>query len=106
MADAAKAVINHTGDHILYINVANKLSVDCDCDGNPHAPEMGDLGILASLDPVALDRACVDMVFNSDDPGKSALIERINSRNGTHILDAAEELGIGKQQYKLVTITE
>lgn len=106
MADAAKAVINQTGDNILYINVANRLSVDCDCDGNPHAPEMGDLGILASLDPVALDRACVDMVLNSEDAGKTALIERINSRNGTHILDAAEELGIGKQQYRLVTVTE
>ena len=106
MAEAAKAVIDHTGDHILYINIANRLSVDCDCDGNPHAPKMADFGILASLDPVALDRACVDMVFNSEDPGKDDLIERINSRHGTHILDAAEQLGIGKQEYKLVTITE
>lgn len=106
MADAAKAVIQHTGDHILYINIANRLSVDCDCDGDPDEPKMADLGILASLDPVALDRACVDMVFNSEDPGKDDLIERINSRHGTHILEAAEALGVGKQQYKLVTITE
>lgn len=106
MADAAKAVVQHTGDNILYINIANKLSVDCDCDGDPDAPKMADFGILASLDPVALDRACVDMVFNSDDPGKDDLIERINSRHGTHILTAAEELGVGSQKYNLVTITE
>ncbi|MCM1067725.1 MAG: DUF362 domain-containing protein [Muribaculaceae bacterium] len=104
MAEAAKAVINHTGDKILYINVANRLSVDCDCDGNPAAPKMGDLGIFASLDPVALDRACVDMVFNSDDPGKADLIERINSRHGTHTLDYAEQIGIGSQNYKLVEL--
>lgn len=106
MADACKGIITHTGKNILYINVANNLSVDCDCNGNPEAPKMKDLGILASLDPVALDRACVDMVFNSDDPGKDDLIERINSRHGTHILTAAEKLGLGSQKYNLVTITE
>lgn len=104
MAEACKAVIDHTGDKILYINVANRLSVDCDCDGDPAEPKMGDLGIFASLDPVALDRACVDMVFNSNDPGKADLIERINSRHGTHILEHAESLGIGSQKYKIVTI--
>ena len=104
MAEASKAVIDHIGDNILYINVANKLSVDCDCNGNPEAPKMADLGILASLDPVALDRACVDMVFNSTDPGKEDLIERINSRHGTHILDHAEKLGIGSQKYRIVTL--
>lgn len=104
MAEAAKAVINHTGDRILYINVANRLSVDCDCDGNPAAPRMGDIGILASLDPVALDRACVDLVFNSDDPGKDDLIERINSRHGTHTLDYAEQIGVGSQKYELVEL--
>lgn len=104
MAEACKAVIDHTGDKILYINVANRLSVDCDCNGDPAEPKMGDLGILASLDPVALDRACVDMVFNSDDPGKTDLIERINSRHGTHILEHAESLGLGSQKYKIVTI--
>lgn len=104
MAEAAKAVIDHAGDRILYISVANRLSVDCDCDGDPAAPEMADIGILASLDPVALDRACVDLVFNSGDPGKDALMERINSRHGTHILDYAERLGIGSQNYKLVRL--
>lgn len=104
MADACQAITRHIGDRVLYINVANKLSVDCDCNGDPAAPKMGDLGIYASLDPVALDRACVDAVFNSDDPGKADLIERINSRHGTHILDAAEKLGIGSQKYKIVEI--
>ena len=104
MAEAAKAVINHAGDNILYINVANRLSVDCDCDGNPAVPKMGDIGILASLDPVTLDRACVDLVFNSDDPGKDDLIERINSRHGTHTLDYAEQIGIGSQEYELVEL--
>ena len=106
MADAAKAITDHFGDRILYINVANRLSVDCDCNGNPEAPKMGDLGVLASLDPVALDRACVDLVMNSDDPGKADLIERINSRLGTKILSHGEELGIGSQTYRLVTIEE
>ena len=104
MADAAKAITDHAGDKILYINVANRLSVDCDCNGNPAAPEMADLGIFASLDPVALDRACVDAVYNSEDPGNAALIERIKSRNGEHILTAAEELGIGSQKYRLVEL--
>ncbi|MDE6522803.1 MAG: DUF362 domain-containing protein [Muribaculaceae bacterium] len=106
MAEAAKGIIDYTGDRILYINVANRLSVDCDCNGHPEEPEMGDLGVFASLDPVALDRACVDMVFNSTDPGKVALIERINSRKGTHILTHAEGLGLGSQKYRLVTIEE
>lgn len=105
MADACKGVIDHIGrDNVLYINVANNLSVDCDCNGNPATPEMKDLGIFASLDPVALDRACVDAVFNSPDPGKGDLIERINSRHGTHTITAAEQLGLGSQKYKIVTI--
>lgn len=104
MADAAKAVTTHMGDKVLYINVANKLSVDCDCNGDPAAPKMGDLGIYASLDPVALDRACVDAVFNSSDSGKADLIERINSRHGTHILEAAEKLGVGSQKYRIVEV--
>lgn len=106
MAEAAEAITNYYGDKILYINVANRLSVDCDCNGNPAEPHMADIGVLASLDPVALDRACVDMVMNSDDPGKAELIERINSRLGTLILDHAEELGVGSQKYRLVTIEE
>lgn len=101
MAEAAKAVADHCGERILYISVANRLSVDCDCDSDPDEPEMADIGILASLDPVALDRACTDLVRTSDDPGKAALIERIDSRHGMHTLDYAEELGMGSQRYEL-----
>lgn len=104
MAEASKAVVDHVGDKILYINVANKLSVDCDCVATPEAPQMADIGILASLDPVALDRACIDMVRNSSDAGKVHLIERIDSRNGMHNLAYAEQLGIGCQQYELVNL--
>lgn len=104
MAEACQAVFKHTGDKVLFINVANNLSVDCDCNGNPEAPQMGDFGILASLDPVALDRACVDMVYNSPDSGKVHLIERIESRHGTHILDYGEQIGLGSQKYKLVEL--
>ena len=102
MAEAAKAVADHCGERILYISVANNLSVDCDCDASPEAPRMGDIGILASLDPVALDRACTDLVRSSDDPGKVHLIERIDSRHGMHTLDYAESIGLGSQQYELV----
>lgn len=104
MAEACQAVFKHTGDNVLFISVANNLSVDCDCDGDPEAPQMADLGILASLDPVALDRACVDMVYNSEDPGKKHLIERIESRHGTHTLDHAERIGLGSQKYRLVEL--
>lgn len=105
MADACQAITSWMGpENIVYINVANRLSVDCDCNANPEAPTMGDLGIYASLDPVALDRACVDAVINSNDPGKVHLIERINSRHGTHTLDAAEKLGVGSQAYVVVEI--
>ena len=104
MAEAAKAVIDHCGDNILYISVANNLSVDCDCVAQPEDPKMGDIGILASLDPVALDRACVDMVRASEDHGKIHLVERIDSRNGMHTLDYAESLGMGSQTYILVTL--
>lgn len=104
MAEAAKAVADHCGDRILYISVANNLSVDCDCDASPEEPRMGDIGILASLDPVALDRACTDLVRSSEDPGKVHLIERIDSRHGKHTLDHAEALGMGSQKYELVTL--
>lgn len=102
MAEAAKAVTDHCGERILYINVANRLSVDCDCNSNPEEPKMGDIGVLASLDPVALDRACTDLVRSSDDPGKEHLIERIDSRKGMHTLLWAEKLGMGSQQYELI----
>ncbi len=105
MADACKSVIDYLGkDNILYISVANKLSVDCDCDSNPAPPEMGDIGIFASLDPVALDRACYDAVKNSTDNGKKALIERMDSRHGIHTVEAAESLELGSQKYTLVEI--
>lgn len=104
MAEAAQAVAAHCGEQILYINVANRLSVDCDCDSNPEEPKMGDIGILSSLDPVALDRACTDLVRSSDDPGKEHLIERIDSRKGMHTLDWAEKLGMGSQTYELIEL--
>lgn len=104
MTEAAKAIIDHCGDRILYISVANNLSVDCDCVAKPEDPKMGDIGILASLDPVALDKACVDMVRASEDHGKIHLIERIDSRNGMHTLDYAEQLGLGSRDYELVVL--
>lgn len=104
MAEAAKAVADHCGNKILYISVANNLSVDCDCDSSPEDPKMGDIGILASLDPVALDKACVDMVRASKDHGKIHLIERIDSRHGMHTLDYGEKIGLGSQEYRLVRL--
>lgn len=104
MAEAAKAIADHCGDKILYISVANNLSVDCDCDASPEDPKMGDIGILASLDPVALDRACTDLVRASKDHGKIHLIERIDSRHGMHTLDHAEALGMGSQTYELIKL--
>ena len=105
MADACKGVMDFMGrDNILYINVANNLSVDCDCDSNPHAPEMADLGIFASTDPVALDQACYDAVVNADDEGKAALIERMDSRHGIHTVEAANQLGLGGREYEIVNI--
>lgn len=104
MAEACEAVFDHAGENILFISVANNLSVDCDCVAEPETVHMEDIGILASLDPVALDRACVDMVYNSPDPGKTHLIERMESRNATHLLDYAESLGLGTQNYELVNV--
>lgn len=105
MADACKGVMDYMGRrHLAYISVANNLSVDCDCDSNPATPEMGDLGIFASLDPVALDQACYDAVINADDPGKAALIERMNSRNAIHTVETAAELGLGYRDYELIVL--
>lgn len=104
MAEASKSVIEAAGDKILYINVANNLSVDCDCVATPEAPEMGDLGIFASLDPVALDQACIDAVYQSSDKGKVHLIERIESRKGPWNLEYAEKIGAGTRKYRLVTL--
>ena len=105
MADADQSVMDFMGrENIVYINVANRLSVDCDCDSNPHDPEMADIGIFASLDPVAVDQACVDAVYHSPDEGKAALIERMESRHGIHTVEAAAELGLGSREYTLVNL--
>ena len=105
MADACKGIISYFGkENIVYINVANNLSVDCDCDSNPADPEMNDLGIFASLDPVALDQACYDAVVNSNDEGKKALIERMDSRHAIHTVEAAYELGLGNREYEIVNL--
>ena len=105
MADACRGIVDYMGaEHILYINIANRLSVDCDCDSHPAEPEMGDLGIFASLDPVALDKACYDAVKNSPDEGKAALIERMDSRHAIHTVEAAEQLGLGTTEYEVVNI--
>ena len=112
MAAAAQAVHNYfkqEGKDIVYINVMNNMSVDCDCDGNPHAPELKDMGILASTDPVALDRACLDLVFNHESVSgddASALIRRIESLHGTHTVEYAEKIGLGTQSYNLINIDE
>ena len=104
MAEAGKSVSDYleNGDRIVYINVMNRLSVDCDCDGNPAEPDMHDIGILASTDPVALDQACIDLVYSAED-GQS-LINRIESRNGLHTLEHAEEIGLGSRTYELVSV--
>ncbi|MCI9144124.1 MAG: DUF362 domain-containing protein [Lachnospiraceae bacterium] len=104
MAEAGKSVVDYLDGNILYINVMNRLSVDCDCDGNPAEPDMHDIGILASFDPVALDQACVDLVYAAGD-GQS-LINRIESRNGLHTLEQAEKIGLGSREYQLVNIDE
>lgn len=102
MAEAACSVVDYfgSGERALYINVMNRLSVDCDCDSSPSEPDMHDIGILASLDPVALDQACVDLVYAAEDG--ASLIRRMESRNGLHILEHAEEIGFGSRSYELV----
>lgn len=105
MADACKGVIDYMGaKNILYISVANNLSIDCDCDAHPHAPEMADIGIFASTDPVALDQACYDAVMNSADSGKKSLVERMESLHAIHTVEAAEKLGLGVREYTLVSL--
>ena len=102
MADAASSIVNYFKGNIVYINVMKNLSVDCDCDGNASDPCMKDIGILASADPIALDQACLDLVYNSNDEGKDKLIERIESRHGVHTIEAAKELGFGEREYELI----
>ena len=104
MADAASSVVNHFKGNMAFINVMKNISVDCDCDGNASAPCMQDVGILASLDPVAVDQACLDLVYNSTDPGKDKLIKRIESLHGVHTVEAAAELCVGSRDYELITL--
>lgn len=104
MADAAEAVVRHFNGNMVFINVMKNMSVDCDCCSVAEDPCMADIGILASLDPIAVDRACLDLVYSSDDPGRDHLLERIESRNGAHTIDAAAELGFGSKDYELVKL--
>ena len=104
MADAASTVAKHFAGKIAYVAVMKNLSVDCDCCAVAEDPCMNDVGILSSLDPVALDRACIDLVRNSNDPGREHFMERVNSRHGTHTIDVAEALGLGTQEYELVRV--
>ena len=102
MAEAGKSVVDALDGKILYINVMNRLSVDCDCDGSPAKPDMHDIGILASFDPVALDQACVDLVYAAKDG--ASLVKRMESRNGLHTLEHAEDIGLGSRSYKMKKI--
>lgn len=104
MADAAEAVVRHFNGNMVFINVMKNMSVDCDCCSVAEDPCMADIGILASLDPIAIDRACLDLVYASDDPGRDHLLERIESRNGAHTVDAAAELGFGCKEYELIKL--
>lgn len=104
MADADQSVVDYMNGNIVYINVINNISVDCDCVASPEDVCMNDIGIVSSLDPVAIDRACVDLIYNSSDKGRDHMVERIERQNGTHILDFAEKLGIGSQDYEFINI--
>ncbi len=104
MAEAAETVVNHFGSNLAYINIACNLSVDCDCCAVAEDPCMADIGIFASLDPVAIDQACIDAVKNSDDPGRDHLLERIDSKHGTKTIDDAARLGYGTKEYELIEV--
>ena len=104
MADAAKGINDAIGENIVYISVLNRLSVDCDCDGSPAEPDMHDIGILASTDPLAIDQAAIDLVYAMPDSG--SLIRRIESRNGLHTLEAGEQNGLGSRYYNLVILND
>ena len=104
MADAAKSVVDYFKGNTAYINVMKNMSVDCDCCAVAEDPCMKDIGILVSLDPVAIDQACIDLVYASDDPGRDHLVERIETRNGVHTIEAAAALGIGSREYELIEV--
>ena len=102
MADAAKSVVEYMHGKMAYVNIMCNMSVDCDCCAVAADPKIKDIGILSSLDPVALDQACLDLVYASDDEGKADLIERIESRHGVHTIEAAAEIGVGSREYELI----
>ncbi len=104
MADAASSIVEHFKGNIAFINVMKNMSVDCDCCAVAEDPCMKDIGILASLDPIAIDQACIDLVTNSDDEGREHFLERVNSRHGIHTIEAAAELGFGSRDYELIEI--
>ena len=104
MADAAESVVEKFKGKIVYINVMCNLSVDCDCCAVAEDPCMKDIGILASLDPIAIDQACVDLIYNSKDEGRDHFVDRIETKNGIHTIEAAAELGFGTREYELVNI--
>lgn len=104
MADAASSVVAHFNGNMAFINIMCNMSVDCDCCAIAEDPCMKDIGILASLDPIAIDRACIDLVKNSDDPGRGHLLERITSRHGEHTIEAAATLGFGSTDYELIEL--
>lgn len=104
MADADQSIVKHFKGNMAFINVMCNMSVDCDCCAVAEDPKVADIGILSSLDPVALDQACLDLVYQADDPGKADLIERIESRNGVHTVEAAAALGVGSREYELVSL--
>ena len=102
MADAASSVVKYFGGNVVYVNVMKNMSVDCDCCAVAEDPCMKDIGILVSLDPIAIDQACLDIVYASDDPGRDHLVERIESQNGIHTVEAAAALGYGSREYELI----
>lgn len=104
MADAASSIVDYFKGNIVYINIMKNMSVDCDCCAVAEDPCMADIGILASLDPIAIDQACLDLVYASDDPGRDHLLERIESKNGVHTIEAAAALGFGSREYELITV--
>lgn len=104
MADASKTIVDHFGENIVFVNVMKNMSVDCDCCAVAEDPAIADIGILSSTDPVALDQACLDLVYASKDPGRDHLLERIESKNGVHTVEAAADLGVGSREYELVEL--
>ena len=104
MADAASSVVKHFGKNIVFINVMCNLSVDCDCCAVAEDPCMKDIGILASTDPIAIDQACIDLVYNSKDPGRDHFVERVERQNGVHTIEAAAELGFGTREYEMINV--